>query len=158
MTPTSSNATQVVRSFVEHEHEELAAGIDRIHDVACELTSLPADRMSARILSILQWVEGTLKPHMVWEETWLFPKVEDRASTPWIVNLIRFDHRQIARRAERLGSDRVHLEHGPAHEASIDARCDLFSLEALLRAHVEREERFLLPLLDLEAGTWTPQG
>ena len=27
-------------------------------------------------------------------------------------------------------------------------RCHLFGLEALLRAHVEREERFLLPLLE----------
>jgi hypothetical protein len=30
-------------------------------------------------------------------------------------------------------------------------RSDLFALEALVRANVEREESFLLPLLELEA-------
>ena len=29
-----------------------------------------------------------------------------------------------------------------------DLRCDLFALEALLRAHIEREEKLLLPVLD----------
>ena len=32
-----------------------------------------------------------------------------------------------------------------------DLRCRLFSLEALLRAHVDREEQLLLPIL-LDAG------
>jgi hypothetical protein len=32
-------------------------------------------------------------------------------------------------------------------------RCHLFGLEAILRAHIEREERFLMPLLaDAEPG------
>jgi iron-sulfur cluster repair protein YtfE (RIC family) len=61
--------------------------------------------------------------------------------------MVRFDHRQITRRAETLGRDRVRLAHGPEREATSDARCDLFALEALLRAHLEREEQFLLPLL-----------
>ena len=88
---------------------------------------------------------------MVWEETWLFPQIDHRANTPWVARLIRFDHQQITRLASSLGSDRVRLGHGPEAEASIEARCHLFSLEALVRAHVEREEHFLLPLLDREA-------
>jgi len=35
-------------------------------------------------------------------------------------------------------------------------RCDLFGLEALLRANLEREETFLLPLLEREAEEWAP--
>ena len=34
---------------------------------------------------------------------------------------------------------------------------DLSGLEALLRANVEREERFLLPLLESEAERWEPE-
>jgi iron-sulfur cluster repair protein YtfE (RIC family) len=151
MAPSSTDGKQVIRSFVEHEHEELRPGVDRIHEAACELNSLPADQMSAHVAGVLHWVERTLKPHMAWEESWLYPQIDDRARTPWATRLIRYDHQQILRRAERLESSRVHLEHGPAHEASIEARSDLFALEALVRAHIEREERFLLPLLDGDA-------
>ena len=49
----------------------------------------------------------------------------------------------------RLDDDHTRLfefGHIGADVASI--RCHLFGLEALLRAHIEREERFMLPLLD----------
>ena len=103
--------------------------------------------MSSRILEVSHWVEHVLKPHMLWEESWLLPQVDHRSHTPWLARIVRFDHRQITRRAETLGADRVRLAHGPEHEATADARCDLFALEALLRSHLEREEQFLLPLL-----------
>lgn len=154
MAPPNADDKHVIRAFVEHEHEELKPGVDRIHGAACDLASLPADQMSVRVAAVLHWVERTLKPHMAWEESWLYPQIDDRARTPWATRLIRYDHQQILQLAERLGSDRVHLEHGPGHEASMDARCDLFALEALVRAHVDREERFLLPLLDQDASTW----
>jgi hypothetical protein len=137
MTRTSTTGEEVMRSFVQHEHHDLAAGIEHIHMTACELASLPADRMSSRVL----------KPHMLWEETWLLPQVDHRAHTPWLARLVRFDHRQIAHRAEALASDRIRLTHGPERDATADTRCDLFAIEALLRAHLEREEQFLLPLL-----------
>ena len=34
---------------------------------------------------------------------------------------------------------------------------DLSGLEALLRANVEREERFVLPLLDSDDERWEPE-
>jgi len=147
MTHPSTAGEEVMRSFVQHEHRDLAAGIDHIHETACELASLPADRMSSRILEVSHWVEHVLKPHMLWEESWLLPQVDHRSHTPWLARIVRFDHRQITRRAETLGADRLRLAHGPEHEATANARCDLFALEALLRAHLEREEQFLLPLL-----------
>ena len=35
-----------MRSFVQHEHTDLDAGIERIHATACEIASIPADRLS----------------------------------------------------------------------------------------------------------------
>ncbi len=145
---TTRNAeSEVLSAFVRHEHHDLAAGIERLHETGCELATIPADRVGPRITSILTWFERTVKPHMTWEETWLLPDVDRRAGTPWLAHLVRFDHRQIARRAERLVADRAHIEHGPGPEAIVETRCDLFSIEALLRAHIEREEQFLMPLL-----------
>jgi iron-sulfur cluster repair protein YtfE (RIC family) len=157
MTTLEAGSRTVIRSFVEHEHQELVAGIDHIHEVACELPKLSVNQMSVQVGSVLRWVEGTLKPHMTWEEQWLFPTIDERAQTPWATRLLRFDHRQIAQQAERISSHRAALAHGPTGEATTQMRSDLFALEALVRANVEREESFLLPLLELEAERWTSE-
>lgn len=156
MTALATGGRQMIRSFVDHEHEELIGGIDLIHAVACELPTLPTPSRAARIARILQWVDATLRPHMAWEETWLFPTIDDRAQTRWATHLVRFDHRQIAQQADRLRTHRTRLEHDPSGDTISDVRCDLFGLEALLRANLEREEAFLLPLLEQESVEWTP--
>jgi iron-sulfur cluster repair protein YtfE (RIC family) len=152
----TTGGRQVIRAFVDHEHEELNGGIDRMHEVACELPTLSAPTITMRVEGVLRWVEETLKPHMVWEETWLFATIDARAQTRWATRLVRFDHRQITQQAERLRTHRSRLDHGPTSEMITEVRCDLFGLEALLRANVEREEAFLLPLLEREAEAWTP--
>jgi hypothetical protein len=50
--------------------------------------------------------------------------------------------------AARLRTDKHLLSSRESGDPQVEARCHLFSLEALLRAHIEREERFLIPLLD----------
>lgn len=156
MTASATDGRQMIRSFVDHEHDELISGIDRMHEVACELPTLPVPSRSTRIQGVLRWVDETLRPHMAWEETWLFPTIDDRAQTRWATRLIRLDHRQITQQAERLRTHHVQLEHGSSSETINDVRCDLFSLEALLRANLEREETFLLPLLEREVEAWAP--
>jgi iron-sulfur cluster repair protein YtfE (RIC family) len=157
MTATEIGGRQMIRSFVDHEHDELVVGIDRMHEVACELPLLPAPQMTARVDGVLRWVDQTLHPHMAWEETWLFPTLDDRVPTRWATRLVRFDHRQITQQAERLRSHRPRLEHGPSADAISEVRCDLFGLEALLRADLEREEAFLLPLLEQDSEGWTAE-
>ena len=88
MTPMAIEGREVVHAFVEHEHDELAAGIDRIHDAACDLTGLPASEIVVHVGDILRWVDETLRPHMAWEETWLFPQIDKRAQTPWATRLV----------------------------------------------------------------------
>ena len=58
MTRTSTTGEEVMRSFVQHEHHDLAAGIEHIHATACELASLPADRMSGRVLEVSHWIDA----------------------------------------------------------------------------------------------------
>ena len=156
MTMTGTDGRQMVRTFVEHEHEELSAGIGRIHDLETDLPTLSVDQKSLRVARVIRWVDETLKPHMEWEESWLFPQIDDRVQTPWATRLVRFDHRQILDQAERLNADAVQHGHGRASEAST-LIADLAGLEALMRANIELEERFLLPLLEREAERWTPE-
>ena len=76
MTAASTDGRQAIRTFAEHEHEELAAEIGRIHDLSEALATMPVDQRAASIHRVLHWVEADLKPHMAWEEHWLFPMID----------------------------------------------------------------------------------
>jgi len=146
MATTKVHGTQAVWAFEEHEHLDLVRGINRIHDVACQVGRLPTPELSGHLRDILRWLDGTLDPHISWEEAWLYPEIEIRIGTPWATTAARFDHQQIREMAGRLRVDEPLLaSHDAVDPAEI--RCHLFSLEALVRAHIEREERFLIPLL-----------
>ena len=146
---TASREWTAERTFVEHEHRELVPGLSKIHEVACSVGSIPAIDLSRALREVMAWVDGVLRPHTAWEEQWLYPELDRRAGTPWATRLFQFEHGQIRDMTSRLDDDHTRLfefGHIGADVASI--RCHLFGLEALLRAHVEREERFLLPLLE----------
>jgi iron-sulfur cluster repair protein YtfE (RIC family) len=120
------------------------------------MSRLPVDQRSESIRRVLHWVDVDLKPHMAWEESWLFPTIEDRAMPHWATGLVRFDHRQIAAQAERL---RAHCAYGdriPSSDVSALV-ADLASFEAMMKAHIEREERFVMPLLEPDGDRWTPE-
>ena len=142
-----AGAPGAVWSFTEHEHRELIRGINHIHDVACGIGEwVPAD-LSVRILDVLGWLDRELEPHIGWEEGWLYPEIDGRTGTPWATRAARFDHQQIHAVMGRLRTDQRLFHEDPTQERLPELRCHLFSLEALLRAHIEREERFLIPLL-----------
>ena len=135
-------------SFAEHEHRDLVRGINHIHDVACEIGSRTRAEVSVHLLDVVRWFERDLEPHMGWEEAWLYPQIDARTGTPWATKAARFDHRQIAQAVERIRADHECLATSGDGRELVDARCHLFGLEALVRAHIEREERFLIPLLE----------
>ncbi len=147
MTTKMGNA-EAIWAFTEHEHRDLVRGINRIHDVACEIGLEPSREVSVRVLDILRWLDDTLEPHIAWEEGWLYPEIDVRLGTPWATRAARFDHQQVRNMASRLHTDQQLLTHRGAADQTPEIRCHLFGLESLLRAHLEREERFLIPLLD----------
>ena len=157
MTQAGTDGRQMVGAFIEHEHEELIIGIDRIHEAAEGLASLPADRTFASVDKVLRWIDEALKPHVAWEEAWLFPQVDAWAQTPWLTRMVRFDHRQIALQAGRLKMHQSQLDRGRSRETVVQVSSDLLGLETLLRANLEREEHFLKPLFELEADRWTSE-
>jgi iron-sulfur cluster repair protein YtfE (RIC family) len=156
MTGASTDSRQAIRTFVEHEHDELAAGIDRIHELGEELAFMPVDQRTTSIRKVLHWIDADLKPHMAWEDSWLFPEIDARAGTPWATRLVRFDHQQIAAQAERLHARCANRSYLP-NQDTVALAAELSGLEALLRTSLERENRFLLPLLETEGERWVPE-
>ena len=152
----SAVGTQAQWAFAEHEHRDLVRGLNRLHDVACEIDLRPPAELSVHVLGILEWLDGTLRPHIAWEDAWLYPEIDARAGTPWATRATRFDHQQIREMAARVAADRPLLNSRLSAEQRAETRCHLVGLEALLRAHIEREERYLLPLLEEDQTSAQP--
>ncbi len=140
--------TTAEHAFAEHEHRDLVPGINRIHAVARGFGGIaPVDWLSA-VLDVIDWVETVLRPHAAWEDAWLYPEIAQRAGSPWATKLMTFEHQQILEVARRLETDRTFLGREPSPDKLAEMRGNLFALGALLDAHLEREERFLMPLLE----------
>jgi iron-sulfur cluster repair protein YtfE (RIC family) len=141
---------EAVWAFEEHEHRDLTRGLNRIHEIACGINAWIQPELPTRVLGVLDWVRHELQPHMAWEEAVLYPELDDRTATPWATRSARFDHQQIRDVVARVERDHLRLHGDEAREVLPELRCHLFSLEALCRSHIEREERFLIPLLTEE--------
>ncbi|HET8785219.1 MAG TPA: hemerythrin domain-containing protein [Candidatus Limnocylindrales bacterium] len=147
MTETRTN-TIPEHDFASHEHVEMRRGIERIVEVA--RLHLSNEELSAGVLEVLHWVSHVLEPHAQWEDRWLYPEIDERAGTAWATKLMSFEHKQIRDAAEALGAARLALRERGTTDAASEVRGRLFALDAILRAHMAREERFLLPLLDID--------
>src|SRR3954447_24583801 len=79
MTIRATDGPVMIRAFMSHEHGELATGIDGIHELAIALGVLPAREAARGVGEVLRWVNRPLKPHLAWEEAWLFPQLDARA-------------------------------------------------------------------------------
>jgi len=134
-------------SFAKHEHRELRRGLDQIHDAASVLGWSSNAQAAAQIGRVSEWVQQVLVPHAAWEDAVVYPEIERRTHTDWSVKQARYEHLQIERAASLLDGDIDALSEPVDHQAACEIRGHLLALEALLRAHVEREELFLLPVL-----------
>ena len=146
MTATAG-VSEAVLAFTEHEHRDLARGIDRIHDAGCTVGERPTPETLRLVREVIQWFHRELEPHLGWEESWLYPRIEQLTGTPWATRAARYDHGQVRELVERVTGDEIRGLRSMTPVVAADLRCHLFSLEALLRAHIEREERLLQPVL-----------
>jgi iron-sulfur cluster repair protein YtfE (RIC family) len=145
------------RDFAAHEHRELRPGIERMHEVvALRGTN---EELSVAVLGVLHWVDTVLQPHAEWEDRWLYPEIDRRAGTHWATKLMTFEHEQIREAARALAASRAQSHQATTTAGVMELRARLAALEAILRAHLTREERFLIPLLEAEpipAGAGAP--
>jgi iron-sulfur cluster repair protein YtfE (RIC family) len=145
---TTTGSREAIWAFIEHEHLDLVRGINRIHEVACEVDHQATPMLSADVVGVLSWLETSLEPHMAWEEVMLYPEIDRRAGTTWATRAARFEHQQIREAVAAVRLGQKDLADHDAIDPRADVRCRMFALEALVRAHVEREERLLIPELN----------
>lgn len=134
-------------SFAVNEHREMREGVDKIHEAANLIGRVSAPNTATALWRVREWIATVLVPHAAWEDAVLYPEIVRRTGTEWSTKLMRYEHEQIERAALKLDAD-IELARGTlTHEAVCEIRGHLLALEALLRAHMEREEHFLLPVL-----------
>jgi hemerythrin-like domain-containing protein len=140
-------------AFTRHEHVELRAGLDMIHRAARALIELTAEDAKSRLRAVCSYVSDELMPHVAWEGAVIFPEVDQLSATTWPTRLMRFDHVQINRAALAVENDVERIcQGGSTALGRLDAYDDLVTLEALIRAHLEREDAFVMPILDARGG------
>lgn len=143
----ATEAFEAILAFGEHEHRDLARGLDRIHLAGCGVSATARLATARAIHEVLAWSTESLEPHIAWEESWLYPQIDALTGTPWATRAARFDHGQIHAVAARLEHDERAMMQSITPAAADDVRAHLFGFEALLRAHMDREEQLLLPVL-----------
>lgn len=145
-------------TYAMHEHRELRAGVEEIHTVASAIGWGTTKDAMAAVWRIRSWFSGVFVPHAAWEDAVVYPEIERTTNTDWSTKLMRFEHYQIERAATKLDADADVLRGALTHDQTSEIRGHLFGLEALLRAHLEREELFLLPLLAEQGGASETEG
>jgi len=134
-------------AYAEHEHRELLLGIDHIHAVGLAVGAIARPDLADQLLSVLTWIEKVLVPHIRWEDEVVYREVELRAGTHWVTTVMRMEHSQLREMAADLRHDYEGLQHEAVAGRLGDTRARLFGFEAVLKAHLQREEALLLPLI-----------
>jgi iron-sulfur cluster repair protein YtfE (RIC family) len=134
--------------FAEHEHRDLSAGLAYIGETVELSRDLTSAELWARLHHTLRWLEHDLKTHLVWEDTWLYPQLDELAGTPWATRLPHFEHRQIEALIAALEADSERWLGRATPRTDAEMVAHLSAIRAVIAAHIEREERFLLPLLE----------
>ena len=145
---SATETFEAIRAFGEHEHRDLGRGLGEIHEAANLVGSCSHADVRHAIRGVVAWATTSLEPHLAWEEAWLYPQIERVTGTEWATRPARFDHGQIGALVARLRLHEATASHVWTVGTTGELRCDLFALEALLRAHIQREEELLLPVLD----------
>jgi iron-sulfur cluster repair protein YtfE (RIC family) len=124
---------------LHNEHTELLEHVSELRNAAREIPELSVEERTLLIGRILDFLNGTLVPHVALEETQIYPRLaqllgHEEATAPML-----YDHLAIR---ERI----VELAAAPVDDTDRLQEL-LYSLHVLIRTHFWKEEDLYLPLL-----------
>jgi hemerythrin-like domain-containing protein len=139
----------IERRIVDHEHRELVHCVNHVEETAHLVGSLSVHDLVRALDQLMANLRTGVLAHDDWEDAWLYPRLDQLAGSPWATRLMRFEHGQIAHLIGRLDEATRRLHEGAAPVHLEEVRGLLWSIHAIVRHHLEREEHFLIPLLDV---------
>jgi iron-sulfur cluster repair protein YtfE (RIC family) len=145
MTTTSYPPTRPLRA----EHATLQRGVADFARVAAEVSDWSVPDTPDRLRQMRGFLYGELLPHAEAEEGVLYPLLDKVMGAHGATSTMVADHREIHRHADALAGLIDAVGQGPPQSGELEAlREHLYALWAIIRLHMEKEEKFLFSLLD----------
>lgn len=126
-------------------HEVIHQALDRLEQRLDSLALAGPAEQREIMDEVISYLAATVQPQMEWEERALYPAVDRHGSAASLspTATMRYEHRIIERWATELSRERTRPV--PNAKAFL-RRADM--VLGLVRAHLEKEEEVLLPVLD----------
>ena len=139
----------MIGKHLREEHLEIREHLARIREVADLIGEHPSPAIHQGVTATQAFLRTQLLPHAKVEEEVIYPCVAELLGGERATESMREDHRAIERRADELdGIRKRHHEVPDSPPPLIDLRRVLYSLDAIISLHLEKEESVYLPLLD----------
>jgi hemerythrin-like domain-containing protein len=134
---------------LREEHKQLAPEIERLRIAADSVGEGTLERLRREIDKIQDFLTHRLLPHALAEEEVLYVTVGTFYGTLQATATMSRDHAEISRLTEQLRRLRSDLMGSSLDtEKANELRLVLYSLYALVKAHLAKEEEVYFPLLD----------
>ncbi len=134
---------------IHEEHALIRAELETLRELADEIGTLPPVGVLDRAARAHEFLAHTVMPHAVAEGRVLMPLVRDRTGEPTIGIRMTQCHVQVGRLVDELEHQLAQLRAGSAR-AERELRRILYSLHALLTAHLDEADEEVEPLLEAE--------
>jgi iron-sulfur cluster repair protein YtfE (RIC family) len=140
----------MVEQLIAGEHAIMREHLDHMRSVADDAQYAVPITLRHRLDAVLSFLHNDLVSHIQTEEEVVYPAIDRVADADWSSQAMRLDHEAIK---EMLGQlDRAIADIRRARWLDEVQRV-LFVLEAVIRLHLDKEERMLVPLVgQLDSG------
>jgi iron-sulfur cluster repair protein YtfE (RIC family) len=132
-----------LEELISREHALIRRHLTHMRQVADEAQHEAPLTLRNRLDAVLRFLHNDLAAYMRIEEDVLYPALDRSATAHWSSQAMLLDHEAILRLLEEID----HAVTDPKHTKE-DLQRLLFVTEAVVRLHVDKEERLFMPLLD----------
>ena len=131
------------------DFRELLARLECLRTAAEAVGDVPHAVLQSRVARAVEFLTGELLPHADAEERGLYPEVARLMGAPESTQTMAEDHLEVARLTVELEVLESELGRSTlAPPVAQELRRILYGLYALIRAHLAKEEKVFLPMLE----------
>ena len=134
---------------IKDEHKALSRQVENLRLAGDAVNESLTSSAHDKIEQAYDFLTRQLFPHAQAEEKVLYPMVQKIMDSPHATATMSRDHMEVDRLTMELGSLRVHkTQLSVPFDHAMALRRVLYSLYALIKLHLAKEEEIYLPLLD----------
>lgn len=134
---------------LREEHQQQVTRLEGLRGVADSIGSTPRESLREEVGQAYHFLTQQLLPHAQAEEQIVYPVVGRLLGVQETTATMTRDHLEVLQFTEELEAQWLHLYYAPLNGSDEQAlRRILYSLYAILKLHLAKEEELYLPLLE----------